>query len=119
MRFDDEYPKVAQVVYNRLDQGIPLGIDAAILFGVGKTAGGELTASDLAKDTPYENRRQTGLPPTPIASPGEATLAAAMAPDGGDILYYVLATSDGRSFFTNDYDAFLRQRDTSREEGIF
>jgi UPF0755 protein len=119
VRYDDEYPKVARVVYNRLDKGIPLGIDAAILYGVGKTGGGELTASDLAKDTPYENRRQTGLPPTPIASPGEATLEAALNPAEGDILYYVLATADGRTFFTNDYDEFLAQRDKSRREGIF
>ncbi len=119
VRFDDEYGQVARVVYNRLDQGIPLGIDAAVAFGVGKTVGEELTASDLAQDTPYENRRQTGLPPTPIASPGEATLAGAMNPVDGDILYYVLATEDGRSFFTDDYNAFLRQRDQSRAEGIF
>jgi UPF0755 protein len=119
VRFDDEYGQVARVVYNRLEQGIPLGIDAAVLYGVGKTAGGELTASDLAQDTPYENRRQTGLPPTPIASPGEATLTGALEPVDGDILYYVLATAEGRSFFTNDYNAFLRQRDKSRAEGIF
>jgi UPF0755 protein len=119
VKFDDEYGKVARVVYNRLEQGIPLGIDAAIAFGVGKNAGEPLTRSDLAKDTPYENRRKTGLPPTPIASPGEATLAGAMNPVDSDILYYVLATPEGRSFFTNDYNAFLRQRDKSRAEGIF
>ena len=116
---DDEYGQVARVVYNRLQQGIPLGIDAAVLYGVGKTAGGELTRSDLAKDTPYENRRKKGLPPTPIASPGEATLEGALNPVEGDILYYVLATKDGKTFFTNDYDAFLRQRDKSRAEGVF
>jgi UPF0755 protein len=119
VKFDDEYGKVARVVYNRLDQGIPLGIDAAIAFGVGKNAGEPLTRSDLAKDTPYENRRQTGLPPTPIASPGEATLQGALEPVDSDILYYVLATEEGRSFFTNDYNEFLRQRDKSRAEGIF
>lgn len=119
VKFDDEYGKVARVVYNRLDQGIPLGIDAAIAFGVGKNAGEPLTRSDLAKDTPYENRRKRGLPPTPIASPGEATLMGALNPDDGDILYYVLATKEGRSFFTDDYDAFLRQRDKSRAEGVF
>ena len=119
VKFDDEYGQVARVVYNRLDRGIPLGIDAAIAFGVGKTAGEELTRSDLAKDTPYENRRKTGLPPTPIASPGEATLKGALNPVDGDILYYVLATKEGRSFFTDDYDAFLRQRDKSRAEGVF
>ena len=119
VKHDDEYPKVARVVYNRLDQDIPLGIDASILYGVGKTGGGEVTASDLAQDTPYENRRQTGLPPTPIASPGEATLRGALNPVDSDILYYVLATEDGRSFFTSDYQEFLDQRDKSRAEGLF
>ncbi len=119
VKFDDEYGKVSRVVYNRLDQGIPLGIDAAIAFGVGKNAGEPLTRSDLAKDTPYENRRKTGLPPTPIASPGEATLLGALNPAEGDILYYVLATKEGRTFFTNDYQEFLRQRDKSRAEGVF
>lgn len=119
VKFDDEYPQVARVVYNRLDMDIPLGIDAAVLFGVGKTAGGELTRSDLARDTPYENRRKTGLPPTPIASPGEATLRGALDPVDSDIRFYVLATKEGRTFFTKDNDAFLRQRDKSRAEGIF
>ncbi len=119
VKFDDEYGQVARVVYNRLDKKIPLGIDAAILFGVGKTAGGELTKSDLARDTPYENRRKLGLPPTPIASPGEATILGALNPVDGDILFYVLATKEGRTFFTNSNDAFLRQRDKSRAEGVF
>lgn len=119
VKFDDEYGQVARVVYNRLDQGIPLGIDAAIAFGVGKNAGEPLTRSDLAKDTPYENRRKTGLPPTPIASPGEATLEGALNPSEGDILYYVLATKEGRTFFTSDYDEFLRQKRKSQEEGVF
>ena len=116
---DDEYGKVARVVYNRLEQGIPLGIDASVLYGVGKTAGGEVTAADLARDTPYENRRRTGLPPTPIASPGEATLKGALNPVDGDILYYVLASKDGTTFFTADYQEFLDQRDKSRAEGVF
>jgi UPF0755 protein len=119
VKFDDEYGQVARVVYNRLDQGIPLGIDAAIAFGVGKNAGEPLTRSDLAKDTPYENRRKAGLPPTPIASPGEATLKGALNPVDGDILYYVLATEEGRSFFTADYNEFLRQKQKSIQEGIF
>jgi UPF0755 protein len=117
-RLDEELPMVARVVYNRLDQDIPLGIDAAILFGLGRTSGG-LTASDLAMDTPYENRRQTGLPPTPIASPGESALTAALTPDDGDWLYYVLADTDGSHLFTSDYNEFLRQKEESQAEGIF
>lgn len=119
VKFDDEYGKVARVVYNRLEQGIPLGIDAAIAFGVGKAPGRGLTESDLAKDTPYENRRRTGLPPTPIASPGEATLRGALQPAPGDWLYYVLATREGRTFFTASYDEFVRQKQKSQREGIF
>jgi UPF0755 protein len=117
-RLDDELPKVSRVVYNRLEDGIPLGIDAAVLYGLGRTSGG-LTASDLAKDTPYENRRRTGLPPTPIASPGEAALAAALQPADGPWLYYVLADRDGRHLFTDDYDEFLQQKAKSQREGIF
>jgi UPF0755 protein len=117
-RVDDELPKVARVVYNRLEHGIPLGIDAAVLYGLGRTSGG-LTASDLAKDTPYENRRQAGLPPTPIASPGQAALEAALAPAQGDWLYYVLADAEGRHLFTADYDEFLRQKEKSQAEGLF
>lgn len=119
VRRDEEYGQVARVVYNRLDKGIPLGIDAATLFGVGKTAGGELTKSDLAKDTPYENRRKTGLPPTPIASPGEATLVGALKPVDGDILFYVLADKEGRTFFTADAKEFERQKAKSKAEGVF
>ncbi|MBC7373600.1 MAG: endolytic transglycosylase MltG [Frankiales bacterium] len=119
VRFDDEYGQVARVVYNRLDQRIPLGIDAAVAFGVGKAPGAALTASDLAKDTPYNNRKRLGLPPTAIASPGEATLEGALNPVSGNVLYYVLASKEGRSFFTADYNAFLRQRDKSRAEGVF
>lgn len=117
-RLDDELPKVARVVYNRLDKDQPLGIDAAVLYGLGRTSG-TLTESDLATDTPYENRRRTGLPPTPIASPGEAALNAALQPADGPWLYYVLADDQGRHLFTDDYDEFLRQKDISQAEGLF
>lgn len=117
-RLDEEYPKVARVVYNRLDRGIPLGIDASILFGLGRTSGG-LTRSDLARNTPYNTRLRRGLPPTPIASPGDKALRAALDPAEGDWLYYVLADRDGRQLFTADYQEFLRQKAKSQAEGIF
>ena len=117
-RLEDEYPKVSRVVYNRLDKNIPLGIDAAILFGLGRTSGG-LKKSDLAKDTPYNTRLNTGLPPTPIASPGEKALEGALEPADGDWLYYVLADKNGRQLFTSDYNEFLRQKAKSIAEGVF
>ena len=117
-RVDSEYPKVARVVYNRLDQKIPLGVDAAILYGLGRTSGA-LRKSELARDTPYNTRLNTGLPPTPIANPGDASLKAALNPATGSWLYYVLADKQGHHLFTADYNEFLRQKAKSLNEGIF
>ncbi len=118
VRFDDELPKVAQVVYNRLEQGETLGIDAAILYGLGRTSGG-LKQSELDKVTPYNLRKVRGLPPTPIASPGEKTLLAALNPTGGDILFYVLSTKEGRSTFTSTLREHNAAVAKARREGIF
>jgi UPF0755 protein len=117
-RLQEEYPKVARVVYNRLKKNMTLGIDASILYGLGRTSG-VLHKSELAKDTPYNTRLHTGLPPTPIASPGDAALEAALQPATGDWLYYVLANKDGHQLFTASYQEFLRQVAKSKAEGIF
>ena len=117
-RVDDELSKVSRVVYNRLEQGIPLGIDATILYGLGRTSGG-LKQSELEKDTPYNTRLNAGLVPTPIANPGQEALEAALSPEDGDWLYYVLADKQGRHLFTADYDEFLEQKAKSQREGIF
>lgn len=102
----DERSKVARVIYNRLDQDFFLGVDAAVLYGLGRSTGG-LTAADLAKRTPYNNRLVKGLPPTPIANPGTASLEGAAAPAAGPWLYYVLdADRSGRHLFTDDRDVF-------------
>jgi UPF0755 protein len=102
----DERVKVARVIYNRLDQDFFLGVDAAVLYGLGRSKGG-LTQADLDKDTPYNNRLHKGLPPTPIANPGLASLEAAAAPAAGPWLYYVLdADRPGHHLFTDDRDVF-------------
>ena len=118
VRFDDELPKVAQVVYNRLEQGETLGIDAAILYGLGRTSG-ELRQSELDRETPYNLRKVRGLPPTPIASPGEKTLEAALNPTGGDVLFYVLSTKEGRSTFTTNIRDHNNAVNKARAEGVF
>ena len=117
-RLKEEYPKVARVVYNRLAKKMTLGIDAAILYGLGRTSG-VLHASELAKDTPYNTRLHAGLPPTPIASPGDAALEGALQPAPGDWLYYVLAGKDGHQLYTASYSEFLKQVAKSKAEGIF
>ncbi|RFU22749.1 endolytic transglycosylase MltG [Geodermatophilus marinus] len=116
-RLDEERPDVAQVIYNRLEQGIPLGIDAALAYGLGKN-GNELTVTDLETDSPYNTRTRAGLPPTPISSPGEASLEAALAPSTGDLLYYVLESQDGNHFFTSSYEEFLAARQRCAEAGL-
>jgi UPF0755 protein len=86
--------KIASVIYNRLARGMTLGIDATLLYD-DPTPDGHLTTPDLATDTPYNTRLNAGLPPTPIASPGQASLEAALHPAQTDYLYYVLCPPDG------------------------
>ncbi len=116
-RLDAERPDVAQVIYNRLGQGIPLGIDATLAYGLGKS-GNDLTVSDLRTDSPYNSRTRVGLPPTPISSPGEASLEAALVPTTGDLLYYVLQNDEGAHFFTADYAEFQAARQRCADAGL-
>ncbi|MGY2063970.1 endolytic transglycosylase MltG [Blastococcus sp. SYSU DS0619] len=116
-RLDEERPDVAQVIYNRLEQGIALGIDATLAYGLDKS-GNELTVTDLASDNPYNTRNRQGLPPTPISSPGEASLEAALAPSSGDLLYYVLESEEGAHFFTSDYSEFQAARQRCAAAGL-
>jgi len=115
---DDERGKVARVIYNRLDQDYFLGVDAAILYGLGRSRGG-LTQADLARDTPYNNRIHKGLPPTPIANPGLASVKGAVEPAAGRWLYYVLnSDKSGRHIFTDDEDVFNTAKAKCRAAGL-
>lgn len=115
----EERGMISRVIANRLDDGETLGIDATVLYGLGRTSG-ELTRSDLDTDTPYNSRINPGLPPTPIALVGEASLAAAIQPSEGSWRYYVLTSNDPPShFFTDSYREFLNARDDARARGVF
>ncbi|HLZ37109.1 MAG TPA: endolytic transglycosylase MltG [Mycobacteriales bacterium] len=107
-RIDVERPKVARVIYNRLDEKMLLQIDATIQYALGKPKARLLT-KDLSIDSPYNTYRHPGLPPGPIANPGLASLRAALHPAAGDWLYYVVTDpEEGRHGFTASYDEFLR-----------
>lgn len=80
---------VAAVIYNRLREGMPLGIDATTRFATGNYTQ-PLTESELAEDSPYNTRTNTGLPPGPINSPGLASIEAAAHPAKTDYLFYVV-----------------------------
>jgi UPF0755 protein len=114
----EDRAKISRVIHNRLEAGMPLQIDATVLYAIGEQKE-ELTVTDLAIESPYNTRINTGLPPTPIAAPGRAALEAALAPEPGPWLFYVLADEDGSHFFTDDFDEFNRQVAESRAAGIF
>ena len=80
---------VAAVIYNRLRKRMPLGIDATIRYGLDIPGTKSLTKAAIASDSPYNSRRFPGLPPTPIANPGLASIKAAAHPAKVDYLYYV------------------------------
>ncbi len=116
---EEERGQIARVIYNRLDAGEPLGIDASVLYGLGRDAG-ELTRSDLDTDTPYNTRLNAGLPPTPIGLPSRAALEAAINPADGDWFYYVLVSNDPPThLFTDSYSEFQEAKAQAQEDGVF
>jgi UPF0755 protein len=96
-----EYPLVSAVFHNRLRRGMKLQTDPTVIYGLsgGKgPLGRELTRADLEADHPYNTYRIDGLPPGPIANPGRAALAAALAPADVDYLYFVANGDGGHAF---------------------
>ena len=104
----DERPKIARVIYNRLHARMNLGIDASTRYGLHVPPTEPLTQSELQSDNPYNTRnpRITGLPPTPIANPGLASVQAAAHPAPGDWLYFVRKPDRVHHFFTASFAAF-------------
>ena len=90
---------VAGVFVNRLRIGMPLQTDPTVIYGLGERFDGNLRKRDLLADTPFNTYTRGGLPPTPIAMPGRASLLAAVKPDATKALYFV-ARGDGSSQFS-------------------
>jgi len=99
--------KVAAVFINRLRIGMPLQTDPTVIYGLGAAFDGNLRKRDLQTDTPYNSYTRNGLPPTPIAMPGKASLLAAVRPEPIRALYFV-ARGNGSSEFSNDLAAHNR-----------
>ncbi|HXF66052.1 MAG TPA: endolytic transglycosylase MltG [Burkholderiales bacterium] len=95
----EERPLIAAVFVNRLRKGMPLQADPTVIYGLGESFDGNLRKRDLAADTPYNTYTRAGLPPTPIALPGAAALAAVLNPPQSDVLYFV-SRGDGTSHFS-------------------
>ena len=107
----DERPIVASVIYNRLKKDIPLAVDSSVIYA-SKLEGkwrydGKVYLSDIQRRSPYNTRLYAGLPPGPVASPGESSLKAALNPVTSDYLYYVRNPDrdDGaHNFYSNGAD---------------
>jgi UPF0755 protein len=97
-RDDGERPLMAGVYYNRLRAGMPLEVDATIEY-IFPEHHDVITRRDLEIDSPYNTYRHTGLPPTPIANPGKASIDAAFAPTHSQYLFYVYSPELKRSVF--------------------
>lgn len=108
-KVDDDRGKISRVIHNRLEQGIALGIDATSRYEA-EIEGRDREDIDFTSDSPYNTRRVRGLPPTPIAAPGRASLEAALAPEAGDWIYYVLTEEDGHHTFAETEAEFLRAK---------
>jgi peptidoglycan lytic transglycosylase G len=107
-----ERPLIAAVIYNRLKDGIPLGIDATTRYVLNKPSGA-LTRSELQIDSPYNTRKRAGLPPTPIGNPGLASIRAAAAPANVRYRYFVVKPGTCvEHAFSNSYSQF--QQDSAR-----
>ncbi|MBS0442986.1 MAG: endolytic transglycosylase MltG [Proteobacteria bacterium] len=94
-----ERGRVAAVFTNRLRLGMPLQTDPTVIYGLGEAFDGNLRKRDLQTDTPFNTYTRTGLPPTPIAMPGAASLRAAVRPDASKALYFV-SRGNGTSEFS-------------------
>ena len=108
----EERPLIASVLVNRLARGIPLGCDPTIIYALKLTGAydGNLRKRDLSLDSPYNTYLYRGLPPGPIASPGEDSLRAALTPARTDYLYYV-SRNDGSHQFSKDWQSHDRAVD--------
>ncbi|MDC0768688.1 endolytic transglycosylase MltG [Streptomyces sp. HD] len=93
--------KVARVVLNRLERGMPLQMDSTINYALGRSTL-RTTEADTRIESPYNSYQRMGLPPTPIANPGEEAMRAAINPAAGDWLYFV-TVKPGDTRFTADY----------------
>jgi UPF0755 protein len=100
-------PLVSAVFNNRLRAGMPLQTDPTVIYGMGPAFDGNLHKKDLLADTPFNTYTRPGLPPTPIAMPGKASLLAAVQPAATHALYFV-SRGDGTSHFSNSLDEHNR-----------
>jgi UPF0755 protein len=114
-QLDEERPLVSSVIHNRLAQEMKLDIDATVLYALGTRDPAEF---DREVDSPFNTYLVNGLPPTPISSPGRASLEAAAAPESTDYLYYVLSDLEGHHAFAPTLEEHNANVEQARADGV-
>jgi UPF0755 protein len=112
---DEERPTVSSVIHNRLRLEMKLDVDATVLYALG-TRDASLFNNEV--DSPYNTYLVNGLPPTPIASPGRASLEAAAAPEETEFLFYVLSDLEGHHVFAATLEEHNANVAQAREDGV-
>lgn len=115
VRVEEERPIVSSVIHNRLEEGMALEIDATVLYALGTR---DVSEFNNEVDSPYNTYLHSGLPPTPIAVPGDASLEAAAGPAGTPYFYYVLSDEEGNHTFAETLEEHNENVARAREEGI-
>lgn len=100
--------KIASVLWNRIERGMPLQVDVTFKYINGKTTY-DLTTEDLLEENPYNTYNRKGLPPTPIANPSLDAILATIEPDETDYLFF-LADRRGNTYFSATYEEHLRKK---------
>lgn len=116
-KLDADRPLIASVVYNRLEAGMPLQIDATVIYAMGENPG-RVLAADLEIDSPYNTYRINGLPPTPIGTVRLASLEAAADPAETEYRFYVVVSADGAHGFSVTYEEHQQRVQQAKAEGI-
>ena len=96
----DERGMIAGVFVRRLEKNMKLQTDPTVIYALGERYDGDLRARDMHVDSPFNTYRYKGLPPTPIAAAGRASIRAALQPEAGEALYFVATGEDGRHYFS-------------------
>jgi UPF0755 protein len=116
-KLDAERATIASVIYNRLEAGQRLQIDATIIYALGKNPG-QLLLSDLEIESPYNTYLNDGLPPTPISGVRTRSLEAAAEPEETDYLFYVLINTDGTHGFSVTLEEHNAKKEEARANGV-
>lgn len=114
---EEDRPLIASVIYNRLDQGIPLQIDATVVYALGGSPG-RVLAEDLEIDSPWNTYLIAGLPPTPIGTVQIESVEASASPATTDFLFYVLVSEDGRHGFSETYEEHQLKIEQAKADGV-